>query len=91
MSAMSMHEKTLKLVTNLDRGAVEAKLAEVRKAARSANLADLAAMFDGVEGMPRAQMETRVKNALKWLADKPQHKGLFAQIELVELNLPNLK
>jgi hypothetical protein len=32
-----------------------------------------------------------VKNALKWLADKPQHKNLAAQLELVELNLPNLK
>jgi hypothetical protein len=88
---MSLHEKTLKLVTNLDRAAVEAKLAEIRSAAQAANLADLAGMFAGIEGMPRAQMETRVRNALKWLADKPQHKDLSAQLELVELNLPNLK
>ena len=33
-------------------------------------------MFDGVEGMPRAQIEAKVKNALKWLADKPQHKRM---------------
>lgn len=88
---MSTHDKTLKLVMNLDRGAVEAKLAEIRAAAQAANLADLGALFTGIEGMPRAQMEARVKNALKWLADKPQHKNLAAQLELVELNLPNLK
>jgi hypothetical protein len=41
--------------------------------------------------MPRAQMETRVKNALTWLKGKPQHEGLQARLELVELNLPNLK
>ena len=88
---MSMHEKTLKFVTNLDRSAIEAKLAEVRGAAQAANLSELAALFSGIEGMPRAQIETRVKNALKWLADKPQHTGIGAQLELVELNLPNLK
>jgi len=88
---MSTHDKTLKLVTNLDRGAVEARLAEIRTKAQAASLADLAALFNGIEGMPRAQMETRVRNALKWLADKPQHKDLSAQLELVELNLPNLK
>jgi hypothetical protein len=32
-----------------------------------------------------------VKSALKWLMDKPQHKSLQAQLELVEINLPNLK
>jgi hypothetical protein len=88
---MSSHDKTLKLVTNLDRTAVEARLGEIRKAAQSHNLAELAAMFDGIDGMPKAQMEQRVRNGLRWLADKPQHKGLHAQLELVEINLPNLK
>jgi hypothetical protein len=88
---MSSHDKTLKLVTNLDRAAVEGRLGEIRKTAQSNNLADLASMFDGIEGMPKAQIEQRVRNALKWLADKPQHKGLHAQLELVEINLPNLK
>lgn len=88
---MSSEDKTVRLVRNLDRGAIEAKLAEVRKAAQSSNLADLASMFAGVEGMPRAQMQERVSSALKWLADKPEHERIAAQLELVELNLPNLK
>ena len=88
---MSSHDKTLKLVTNLDRTAVEGRLADIRNAAQSSNLGDLAAMFKDIEGMPKAQMEQRVRNALKWLADKPQHKSLAAQLELVEINLPNLK
>jgi len=85
------HDKTLKLVTNLDRGAIEGRLGELRKAAQSSNLAELAAMFAGVEGMPRAEMEKRVRSALKWLADKPQHNNLRGELELLELNLPNLK
>jgi len=88
---MSSNDKTLKLVTNLDRGAIEARLGEVRKSAEAQNLKDLAQHLAGIEGMPRAQMEARVRNALKWLAGKPEHQGLRGQLELVELNLPNLK
>ena len=84
-------EKTMKLVTNLDRKAIEAKLAQVRSEAQSANLKELADMFSGIEGMPRAQIEQKVKNALKWLADKPQLNRIASQLELVGLNLPNLK
>jgi len=88
---MAENDKTVRMVTNLDRPAVEGKLAEVRKAAQSANLSELAAMFSGVEGLPKAQIEQRVKNALKWLADKPQHNRITTDLELVELNLKNLK
>jgi hypothetical protein len=87
----SESEKTMKLVTNLDRKAIEGKLAEVRSSAQAANLKELADMFNGVEGMPRAQIEQKVKNALKWLADKPQHNRIASQLELIGLNLPNLK
>ncbi len=88
---MGDEEKTMKLVTNLDRKAIEAKLAQVRTDAQSANLKELADLFNGVEGMPRAQIEAKVKNALKWLADKPQHNRIASQLELVGLNLANLK
>jgi hypothetical protein len=88
---MSTHDKTLKLVTNLDRGGIEERLAQIRGAAQAANLAELAQMLAGIEGAPRAQLEQTVRTAVKWLADKPAHKGLEAQLELVEINLPNLK
>ena len=84
-------DKTVRMVTNLDRSAIEGKLAEVRNAAQSAKLNELASMFQGVEGMPKAQIEQRVKNAIKWLADKPQHNRITTELELVELNLKNLK
>jgi hypothetical protein len=89
--AMSSHDKTLKLVTNLDRAGIESRLAAVRADAQAAGLAELAQMFAGAEGSPRAQLEQAIRNALKWLADKPAHKVLAAQLELVEINLPNLK
>jgi hypothetical protein len=88
---MSEEDKTVRMVTNLDRGAIEGKLAGVRQAAQSANLAELASMFSAVEGMPRAQIESKVESALKWLADKPQHQRIVADLELVAINLKNLK
>ena len=88
---MSMHEKTLKLVTNLDRAAIESRLADVRKAAQAAGLADVAGALAGLEGAARPVMEQKVRAALKALTGKEEHKGLSAQLELVEINLPNLK
>jgi hypothetical protein len=88
---MSMHDKTLKLVTNLDRGGIEARLAEVRSGAESAHLGELAALLKGIEGMPRAQLSERVLQGLKLLRGNPERGALSALLELVELNLPNLK
>jgi hypothetical protein len=79
------------MVTNLDRKAIEGKLADVRKAAQAANLTELASMFAAIEGMPKAQIEKRVQDALLMLADKPQHQRITIDLELVELNLKNLK
>ena len=87
---MSM-DSTMKLVTNLDRAGIEALLVKVRTLAQAKGLNELAQMFAGVEGMPRAQMEANVKNALKWTAGKDGLSDLRGPLELAELNLPNLK
>ncbi len=88
---MSGHEKTITLVTNLDRAGIEARLSEFRRSAIARDLPDLASLFVDVEGMPRAQIEQRVRNALKWLAERPELNRLTTQLELIEVNLPNLR
>ena len=85
------HDKTLKLVTNLDRAAIEGRLADVRKAAQAAGAGDVAGLLAGIEGKPRAEIEQKVRSAIKAVATKAEHKNLMAQLELIELNLPNLK
>lgn len=87
---MIKDEDTLKMVNNLDRPAVEARLAEIRAGAEAAGLVDLAQMLGGLEGAPRAQVADRVKSALRILSGQTGHKSLIARLELVELNLPNL-
>jgi len=88
---MSGDDKTMRMVTNLDRPAIEAKIAEVQAAASSAGLGDLAKMFAGLAGSPRAAIEQRVSAAAKWLADKPEHRAISALVDLIEINLKNLK
>lgn len=83
-------DKTMKIVTNLDRAGIEQMLVEARGLAQAKNLPELASLFNDVEGMPRAQIEQRIGNALKWLADKPEHMAISAQLEMIELNLRNL-
>lgn len=87
---MAEDDKTVRMVTNLDRKAIEGKLAGVRQAAQAANLGEVASMLAGIEGMPREQIEGRVQHALHWLAAKPQHERIVAELELVEINLKNL-
>ena len=88
---MSMHDKTLKLVTNLDRAGIEARLAEARSGAQEKNLGEVTALLEGIEGMPKAQIQERIQNALKALRGKPEYGAISALLELAELNLPNLK
>jgi hypothetical protein len=83
-------EKTLKLVTNLKRDAIEKRLGEARSAAQKAGLSDVAKMLEGVEGGSKAQIEQKVKGALKSLAGKSAPSGVKDVLELIELNLPNL-
>lgn len=88
---MSIHDKTLKLVTNLDRAGIEQLIGKIRGAAQGENLPELVQLLSEIEGTPRAQIEQKVKDALKWLSGNSVHATLAAQLEMVELNLPNLK
>lgn len=87
---MSEHQKTLKIVTNLDRAAIERKLVAVREVAQAKGLADVSALLSGCEGAPRDRLEQCIRDALRALAPEAGHAELKAQLELVELNLPNL-
>lgn len=82
-------DKTFEFATNLDRPAVEAKLEEVRVAADSLLLADVAKELTGVAGLSREEMGKRIAAALGALEDSGQ-KRLIALLELAEINLPNL-
>jgi len=82
--------ETLRWPTNLDRAAIEARLVKVAAYARANNLPDLVSLFTDVHGMSSAQMGINVVAALTWLQDKPQHRAIATQLEMVAMNLKNL-
>jgi len=82
-------DKTFEFATNLDRGAIEARLEEVRAAADALLLADVAQPLTGIAGKSRDEMAKRIRAALEALEDSGQ-KRLIALLELAEINLDNL-
>ena len=87
---MSEHQKTLKIVTNLDRAAIEAKLGQARDVAKAAGLVEIAKLLDGCVGAPRARIEQKVRDAQTALVAGSDLAELKALLDLIELNLPNL-
>ena len=84
-------QETLRWPTNLDRAGIERRVIEVREVARKNALAEIVGFFEGVEHMGPAQIGANVVAALTWLQDKPQHRPLTTQLEMVAMNLKNLK
>lgn len=82
-------EKTFEFAINLDRSAIEARLEEVRLAADSLLLADVAQQLNGIAGASRDEMGKRISAALEALQGSGQ-KRMIALLELAELNLPNI-
>jgi hypothetical protein len=83
-------DKTVELVTNLDRAAIEEKLGQIVAAAKTHNLEDIVTLLGAYAGMGQTDLRKRVGLCLHALSGSPEHKGLFMQLELVELNLHNL-
>jgi hypothetical protein len=85
------HDETLRWPTNLDRGGIESRLVRVRDAAKAQGLEHLATLFDNPAAMSAGQIGSSVLAALEWLQKKPEHKDFTRQLEMVALNLKNLK
>lgn len=86
-----MSDETIRFPTNLDRAAIEQRLAKVREAALAARLPELAARFDGIAAMGAAQLASSVIGALDWIDGRPGHDAIARQLQMVALNLKNLK
>jgi hypothetical protein len=84
-------ETTLKLLTNLDRTAVERLLNEVKTLAEQKGMGDIAALFADVGTASRSDLERNVHDAIQQLRGTDAAKDMSANLEMVLLNLPNLK
>ena len=87
-------DETLRFPTNLDRAGIESRLSQVRDAAKANGLAELAASLEGLSALTPAQLGAKVVAAITLMQDKqeqPPHRKIAAQLEIVAMNLKNLK
>jgi len=84
---MTDEYETLRWPTNLDRAGIEKRLVEVR----DSGVRELADFFSGLEQMTSAQLGAAVVSALSWIQGKPEHRRSAMQLEMVAMNLKNLK
>ncbi len=88
---MNAENETLRWPTNLDHAAIVRRLVEVRTAARAAGLPDLAERFEDVESMPAGKLATSVVAALTSIQENQEHRAIVMQLEMVAINLKNLR
>ena len=84
-------DETLRWPINLDRAGIEGRLIEVRENARRFGMVEIVRLFENLGSMSAAQIGTNVVGALTLLQSKPGHRPLTMQLEMVAMNLKNLK
>jgi hypothetical protein len=84
-------DTTLKLFTNLDRPAIEAKLRDLTFQARSRDLAGVARLLETAEGKAPQELEAILGACLEIVRPMPDAQRMVAELEMVQLNLANLR
>ena len=84
------HDRTMQIVTNLDRAGVEQKLAQARQIAEAFSLNDAKAVLANTEGKSAKELQDIIDRAVQVCIGKPEYGRLQDLLELVELNLKNL-
>ena len=84
-------EETLRWPTNLDRAAINQRLIQARTTAEKDGLAEVAKLLLDVENQPPAHVAKAVMASLAWLQGKSELRQFTLQLEMVALNLKNLK
>jgi hypothetical protein len=87
----SIENETLRFPTNLDRAAINQRLVHARETAEKDGLAEVAKLLVDVEKQSPAHIAKAVFAALSWLENKPELRQFTLQLEMVALNLKNLK
>lgn len=88
---MSSENETLRWPTNLDRAAIEQRLVQARATAQEKGLDEIAKLLTEVEGKPPAHIAKTVMAALNLLEGKADLRAFTLQLEMVALNLKNLR
>ena len=86
-----MTVETIRWPTNLDRPAIEKRLVQARATAEKEGWTELAKLLAGVEKKSAAEIAKAVMASLDWLQRQPEMRSFAVQLEMVALNLKNLR
>jgi hypothetical protein len=84
-------EETLRWPRNLDRKAIEERLVHARTTAEQNGWREIAGLLADVEHKANADLARAVFAALEWLQRQPEMRSFALHLEMVALNLKNLK
>lgn len=84
-------EETLRFPTRLEPAEIHARLAKIREAAATAGFAELAELLKDVEAKPGPEVGKAVIRAIGMVSGKTEHESLSRQLQIVAVNLKNLK
>jgi hypothetical protein len=90
MSAMDWSE-TARFPVKLDRAAIIKRVAELHDWARSQSLTELATLLELPADVSPREIGSRILSALGWIGGKPEYTVINKQLEILALNLKNLK
>jgi hypothetical protein len=88
---VGIEEETLRFPLNLDRAAIVERLVKIRESAQASGLPDLADKLADIETIPAAQIGARVIAALPLVPEKPEFRSIATNLQIVAVNLKNLK
>jgi hypothetical protein len=84
-------DATMQFSTNMDRAQIDAMLAECRTFAEAALLTEVATELTGTAGLPAADLDARLIRCLEMLGGKDEYGLLIDKLDMLLINLRNLK
>ena len=84
-------DATMKFSTNMSRQEIEAKIPELKKFAEAAGLGEIAKLLTDTAALKPADLITRMKRCLELTGGKDEYALLYDQLDMLVLNLENLK
>ena len=84
-------DATMKFSTTMSRAEIEAKIPELKKFADAAQLGEIVKLLTDTAGLPPAELASRMKRCLEITGGKDEYALLYDQLDMLVLNLNNLK
>ncbi|MEO7726996.1 MAG: hypothetical protein ABIS45_07055 [Burkholderiales bacterium] len=84
-------DSTMKFSTTMNRAEIDAMLGDCRNFASAADFPDVAALLTGTDGAAPDALKTRTIGCLEQLGGKDEYALLIDKLDMLPLNLPNLK